>query len=81
MSLQILGVSVIPEEIINIATQNIRGARTFLICVNFHPPKGDLVFVFRSREDRDREFDNIQIQCDALREQQDAIKTREGSGK
>lgn len=69
MNLQILGVSVIPEELINIATQNIQGARTFLICVNFHPPKGDLTFIFRDEKDRDREFDNIQMQCDALQEQ------------
>lgn len=69
MNLQILGVSIIPKELINIATQNIRGAEIFLICVNFYPPKGDLIFIFRSEEDRDREFNNIQIQCDALREQ------------
>jgi len=57
--IQIGGASLDPTKIHSLAALNLLRTRCPVICVNFHPPLSDVVFLFRSEKDRDEKFNDI----------------------
>ena len=63
--IQIQGIPIDPEKARNIVSCDL-SHRAHLICVNFHPPLADIIFLFNTEEERDEIFNNIQIQQEAI---------------
>jgi len=62
--IQIIEKSGGPKTIHNIVSCDIRGRS--LINVNFHPPLADVSFLFKDREERDLEFNDIREKVGGL---------------
>ena len=63
--IQIRGIPISPSEASSITSYDMLHRQGYLLYVKFYPPKADIVFLFKSRKDRDEIYNNIQAQQEA----------------
>jgi len=57
--IQIGGLSINPKKVRNLISHNLARTQCPVISVNFYPPLADIVFLFKSKKERDDKFDDI----------------------
>lgn len=53
-----------PQKAKNIISCNMLCRKGYLIVVNFYPPLADIIFLFRSKKNRDKAFNDAQQEND-----------------
>jgi len=57
--IQIRGLSINPKHASNVVSSNLTRTQVPTICVNFKRPLADIIFLFRTKKERDNKFNDI----------------------